>query len=983
MRTQHLATWLTGLATTVLAIGQPPTVTFEPISGALLLASRDQPVQIIVENGDWIAVTKAANDLAHDFGRIIGRNGTVLNTGATIGSGGVIIVGTLGRSPIIDRLAKTGKIQTNTTVGHWEAFTSSVVDSPIDGVSRALVIAGSDRRGSVYGLYDISEQIGVSPWYWWADVPARSRESIYALSVTKVQASPSVKYRGFFINDEAPALTGWANAKFKKSKTGVAFGTEFYGHVFELLLRLRANYLWPAMWGKSSFNIDDPGNQKLADDYGIVMGTSHTEPMMRSTHEQTVFVNGTWEWDINNASMKAFMLDGAKRAKPYESLYTIGIRGNHDTPISGGNAIKQLEGIIAAQREILDTIYGDAKKVPQVWALYKEVQGYYDNDGLQVPDDVTLLWADDNYGSMRRLPVASESARSGGAGVYYHFDYVGGPRNYKWINTIQLQKTWEHMTMAYKRDTKNIWLVNVGDIKPLELPISHFFDLAYDISLYSKPESTDWWLGQWTSREFGAEYAKNISAALVRYMSLAGKRKYELVVANTYSIINYDEGDSMLAEWQNLARDAQAIYDKLLETQKPAFFELVLHPILAGGNHYDVVISAAKNVYYASQGRSRANVVADHVKSKWAYDQELKNRYHELLEGKWNHMMDQTHFYNNSWQQPEKDQMPPIQYVQPRARTLTGDMGIAIEGSNASLPGDDRSRPNSGTLTMIPASPFGKAPWIDIFTRGTENFTFTITSSQSWVTVSPNTGTITPDGTTDIRAKVKLDWKKAPPGSGTVLLKIESSTNYGTQGSMPHLNLPYTNSVLPTSFKSGFVESDATISMEAEHYSQIIPGTETTQEYIVLPDYGKTLSGITLADVKAPSLTTTTGPRLEYNVYTFTNTNTTNQTTVTLILSPSLNTTPARPLKYAIAFDHQAPQIVQFVVDGKGSTVPKGWDRAAGDACWTSSTRWNITDGAHTLKFWALEPGVVLQKIVIDLGGVRKSYLGPPESYRV
>lgn len=270
----------------------------------------------------------------------------------------------------------------------------------------------------MYGLYDISEQIGVSPWHWWADVPAKMKDSIYALPITKVQASPSVKYRGFFINDEAPALTGWANAKFKNTQTAFAFGTEFYSHVFELLLRLRANYLWPAMWG-SSFNVDDPGNQKLADDYGIVMGTSHTEPMMRSTHEQTEFVNGTWQWDINNASMKTFMLDGAKRAKPYESLYTIGIRGNHDTPISGGDAIKQLEGIFGAQRQILDTVYGDAKKVPQVWTLYTEVQGYYDNDGLQVPDDVTLLWADDNFGNIRRLPVPSESGRSGGAGVYY------------------------------------------------------------------------------------------------------------------------------------------------------------------------------------------------------------------------------------------------------------------------------------------------------------------------------------------------------------------------------------------------------------------------------------------------------------------------------------------------------------------------------------------------------------------------------------
>lgn len=330
------------------------------------------------------------------------------------------------------------------------------------------------------------------------------------------------------------------------------------------------------------------------------------------------------------------------------------------------------------------------------------------------------------------------------------------------------------------------------------------------------------------------------------------------------------------------------------------------------------------------------------------------------------------------------DQMPPIQYIQSQDRALSGDMGVAIEGSNATLPGDDRWHPNSGTtLPMVPASPYGKSPWIDIFTQGTNNFTFMITTDQPWVKVTPNTGTIAPGGTTDVRAKVTIDWTKAPLGTGTISIEIKSSTDYGTQGSMPQLTLPYKNFILPPTFKSGFVESEGTISMEAEHYSQIIPGSDTTQEYIVLPDYGKTLSGVTLADVKAPSLPISTGPRLDYKFYSFTTSDMTNSTIVSLILSPSLNTTPKRPLRYAIAIDSQTPQTVQFAVDVKGSSVPKGWGKAVSDACWTSKTRWTVGAGPHTLKFWALEPGVVLQKVVIDLGGVRDSYLGPPESYRV
>jgi hypothetical protein len=279
-------------------------------------------------------------------------------------------------------------------------------------------IAGSDRRGTIYGLYDISEQIGVSPWYWFADVPSKQHDSIYALKTTKVQSSPSIKYRGFFINDEAPALTGWMNQRYPKSQWGSAFGAVFYSHVFELLLRLRANYLWPAEWG-SMFYVDDPRNQPLADEFAVVMGTSHTEPMMRASNEQTTFMKGPWQWDVNNASMYPFMMDGAIRAKPYESLFTMGARGNGDTALNGADAIAQLESIITAQREILDKVYGNESLVEQMWCLYKEVQGYYDNDGLRVPDDVTLLWVDDNWGNIRRLPQGNETSRSGGAGVYF------------------------------------------------------------------------------------------------------------------------------------------------------------------------------------------------------------------------------------------------------------------------------------------------------------------------------------------------------------------------------------------------------------------------------------------------------------------------------------------------------------------------------------------------------------------------------------
>ena len=340
------------------------------------------------------------------------------------------------------------------------------------------MIAGSDLRGTVYGLYDVSEQIGVSPWWWFADVPVRTAEGVWALNETKVQRSPSVRYRGIFINDEQPALTNWIkyvslpssilhvhyvegaklfnSDNYAPGKYGPGFNHYFYSHVFELLLRLRANYFWPAEWS-SMFDVDDTANQPLADAYGIVMGTSHTEPMMRASNEWPTFGpdyggNGQWEFDTNNASLIPFFTYGAQRALPYagNSLFTMAMRGSGDTSINltPEEAVAVLKNVVAAQREILAEVFNGTANVtdiPQMWCLYKEVQGYYEDYGLSVPDDVTLLWADDNWGNVRRLPLANETDRAGGAGVYYHVDYVGSPRDYKWINTIQLEKTVEQV----------------------------------------------------------------------------------------------------------------------------------------------------------------------------------------------------------------------------------------------------------------------------------------------------------------------------------------------------------------------------------------------------------------------------------------------------------------------------------------------------------------------------------------------------------
>lgn len=467
------------------------------------------------------------------------------------------------------------------------------------------------------------------------------------MNTTKTQGPPSVKYRGFFINDEAPALTGYVNSKFPKSKYGSAFGADFYKSVFELLLRLRANYLWPAQWG-SMFNVDDPRNQPLADEYGIVMGSSHTEPMARATNEWTTFGKGAWQWNTNNASIYPFFVEGAQRAKPYEEVITMGMRGSGDTALSSGIETDLLENVVQTQQQILQQVYGNLSSVPQMWCLYKEVQGYYEA-GMRVPDDITLLWADDNWGNMRRLPVGNETSRSGGAGIYYHFDYVGDPRNYKWIDTIQLQKTYEQVYAAYARGARTIWIVNVGDIKPEEVPINHFFDLAYDINRFGFEDTLEW-LELFAARQFGSQYATDIAEVMDTYSFLAARRKYEAVNDTTYSLINYEEADKVFAQWQSTVSRAQAINTQLSAAARPGFFELVLHPVEAGSNFYDVILSAARNRLYANQGRTSANAWAQRTLDRFAYDHQLTVQYNTQLNSKWDHMMDQTHLgYQGYW----------------------------------------------------------------------------------------------------------------------------------------------------------------------------------------------------------------------------------------------------------------------------------------------------------------------------------------------
>ncbi|MFN3861939.1 MAG: glycosyl hydrolase 115 family protein, partial [Roseateles sp.] len=459
-----------------LACDAPAAICSRDGAGSFGLVRAGRPAAVLVEPGADPALQHVGRSFAADLTRVAGSAAAQLQ--ATAGAPPeLVLIAQLGRSPLLDDLQRRGKLQAADLRGRWEAFRQVVVEQPFPGVKRALVIVGSDRRGAVFGAYDLSARIGVSPWHWWADVPVAKQADVFVTAGQR-EDQPQVKYRGIFINDEAPALSTWAEKKFGGTNA------KMYEHVFELLLRLKANCLWPAMWPPRAFNADDPRNMVLADEMGIVMGTSHHEPMSRAHDEWRRNKGGAWDYAKNAPQLREFWRGGIQRmmgrpdGSAFETLVTVGMRGDGDEPMSEHTATTLLETIVRDQRQIIaDVTKKPAEQTPQVWALYKEVQDYYDA-GLKVPDDVLLLFADDNWGQIRRLPEPGAAKRQGGYGVYYHFDYVGGPRNYKWLNTNQIEKVWQQMNLAHAHGADTLWIVNVGDIKPMEFPIHFFLDMG-------------------------------------------------------------------------------------------------------------------------------------------------------------------------------------------------------------------------------------------------------------------------------------------------------------------------------------------------------------------------------------------------------------------------------------------------------------------------------------------------------------------------
>lgn len=604
-------------------------------------------VTIGIADNEQRGVLRAAKNLCTDIKTVCSAEVSLGNASSSI-----IVAGTLGSSKIIDEMAKNRVFDAKMIKGKREMYIIKVTDEQV-------VIAGSDRRGTIYGIYELSRQLGVSPWYYWADVPTEHHSAVYLKKGVYTDGEPAVRYRGLFLNDEAPCLTSWVKNTF-----GTNYGDHrFYEKVFELILRLKGNYMWPAMWSWA-FYADDPENMKTADEMGIMMGTSHHEPMARNHQEYARDRKGwgAWNYHTNQKNLDRFFREGIERMKGTDDVVTIGMRGDGDEAMSEEADTKLMERIVKNQRQIIaDVTKRPAKETPQVWALYKEVLDYYDK-GMKVPDDVLILLCDDNWGNVRRVPNAKERKHKGGWGLYYHVDYVGAPRNSKWLNVTPSQNMWEQLSLAYNNGIDGMWILNVGDLKPMEYPIQLFMDMAWKPSAVNVDV-----VGSHTEafckETFGKDQGPEAARLLNLISKINGRSTAEMLDARTYAI---DEWPRVIREYQSLEVAALEQFSAISSEYRDAYRQIILFPVQAMSNLHQMYYAQAMNQKLYREQNPECNRWADEMERCFKRDAELCAYYNKVMSGgKWDGMMTQKHIGYRSWNDDfaEGDVMPVVNRI--------------------------------------------------------------------------------------------------------------------------------------------------------------------------------------------------------------------------------------------------------------------------------------------------------------------------------
>lgn len=943
---------------------------------AFTLASPRQTAAILYDASDAAVVKRAAELFAADVEAVTGRRPQV--TSATGETGPAVIVGTVGGSALIRRLSEAGKIDTAPLEGAWERYLIQTVANPLPGIRKALVIAGSDRRGAAYGLFTLSELIGVSPWYWWADVPVKKHAALHVDAPPTYSQTPSVRYRGIFLNDEDWGLTPWASQTFEPERGNI--GPRTYAKVCELLLRLKANYLAPAMHPVSTSFNQIPENKLVADTFAIVMGSTHCEPLLLNTaSEWDTKTMGPWNYDKNKEGINRVLTQRVRENSPYENVYTLALRGLHDgamsTTLPMHEKVRMLQQALLDQRRILaENIDRPVETVPQAFTPYKEVLEIYSN-GLELPDDITIVWPDDNYGYMKRLSGVREQRRTGRSGVYYHVSYLGVPHSYLWFSTTPPSLMYEELRKAYDTTADRLWLLNCGDLKGSEMQVSLFLDMAWDIGRFTA-DNVVTYPARWLAGIFGEAYYDRLEAMTREHLRLAFPRKPEYMgwgyhwnrfdhnceqlTDTDFSFTNYDEAQRRLEAYRQLGARAEALLHEIGDEARPAFYQLVYYPLRGAELMNRMTLGGQRNRWYARQGRAATNAVRDEVQRCYDSLQVITRGYNSLLGGKWNHMMSMRQNYDGV----------SAYFNLPHLAThdAAGAPRLALQVAGEDVTG-------ARAFHALPAfdNYLRRTYPVEIYNRGGGTLAWTAHASEPWVVLSKSAGKTAAEE----RITVGIDWEKAPSGNA---VPAQIVFRAGEQSEKVLVSLFNPTAPSRAELRGIYVENNGCVSIPAAGCHRVRENDRI--KITAVEDLGIEGPALQLGDPTAPLqiFRSRDVPCAEYDFYAFD----AGSVDVYTYVLPTFPLHADRDFRIGENTNTDTKYSVQ-IDDGALATPSSShveysqvWFESVLRNCAVNKSTLHIDKpGRHTLRIRVGDPGIVLQKIVLDFGGMKRSYLGP------
>ena len=958
-------------------------------------------MRICLEQSAFPGVIRVTEKVAHDVELVSGKKPQILvekeipETLESSGEDWTIIAATKGKSSFLKKLEEAGSAELKELEQKRECYAWIFPEIKNRTKSNLLVIAGSDKRGTIYGLFHLSEMLGVSPFVDWCGLMPPKQEKIELREdMACISKEPSVRYRGFFINDEWPAFGNWCNHNFG------GFNAKAYDHVFELLLRLKGNYLWPAMWS-ARFADDGPDllNAELADEYGIIMGMSHHEPCLRQGEEykylrgKNSVYGDAWNFRTNREGITKFWEDGLKRSGKFENVITVGMRGEADTAIMGKNAtlednIQLLRDVLKTQKKLIqERVNPDLTKVPRMIALYKEVEEFfYGNEktkglmGAEELEDVILMLCDDNYVNLRTLPTEQMRKHACGYGMYYHLDYHGWPVSYEWINSSYLPKIWEQMSMAYDFGVRELWMVNVGDIATQEFPLSFFLDMAYDFDRWGSRalNCTQEYTRKWVRQQFGSveeETQDTIADILEQYTKIIHRRRPEALNPETYHPVQEKESSRIFEEEEQLLKKLQDVYETIEKTNPQnlsAFIALVYYPAFGTMNLVKMQILAGWNHYYANLGAVCANDYGDEVERCMEQDRKAVEMYHQMDQGRWYGMGMSQHIGFTHWNEDECRNPVVMRVIPLKKRSIL----VAADGTAQHAEGSPWLDNTMKLKDFL--NPDCTRASVTLYSRSDLKAEYKVLKKPGWLSVEPMEGWLDGVSQKKVRLNLTLIKQRLPETNQDT---IQDSLEIATPEGKCEITVPvYTGNLQDK--KNVFVDTMGYLSIEAAHYVNSVPGNYKDRQvkFENLQGYGKTNSAMKAFPSDACTVPGQDAPYLEYQFVL----EESGTYEAEFYMQPSNPVTRENQLLYAVRINEEMTETVNAVEkDYQVGDQAEKWAEGVLSQIRRQTVSIKCRAGFNTLRVYHVTPGFVLEKIVIYPMGEKpeESYLGPAETY--